>query len=178
LHGLTIVNYCHPHCQPFQSITRLPEKEAFEKAGELSAHHTGNAFGRFADFVNYYPRRISAEKWLYEQFVSLGGKPETEHPLYFVLQGSEYLHQWFDSGATYTLSLDQIRREHISFTFGNSAAKMDKPERKPPFLKNELYALVEEYGSADAFLDSIREVYTYIEVQLWSDTYIPMAIRS
>ncbi len=33
---LYIVNYCHPNCKPLQNIMRLPEKQAFEKAGELA----------------------------------------------------------------------------------------------------------------------------------------------
>ena len=33
---LYIVNYCHPNCKLLQNIMRLPEKQAFEKAGELA----------------------------------------------------------------------------------------------------------------------------------------------
>ena len=63
---LYIVNYCHPNCKPLQNIMRLPEKQAFEKAGELARKNPEtNAFYRFADFENYYPRRLKADSIIY-----------------------------------------------------------------------------------------------------------------
>lgn len=170
---LLIVSYCHPNCTPLQSITRLSETEAYQKAKELAEKHQDTAFGRFADFHNYYPRRIRTEKWLYDRFIQLGGQPSTEHPLYFVLHGSEYLDEWFSNGKITKLSINDIDTKHISFTFGDSMAKMDKPERKELFLKEDLFKYLDGYdGNINQFLDSIREQYTYIEVQLWNDMYI------
>ena len=168
---LYIVNYCNPNCTSLQSITRLPEIEAFALGKELSKQNKGEAFYRFADFSNYYPRRIRTEKWLYDWFITIGGEPETEHPLYFVLQRSDYLNEWFDRGEITRLPLNGIRAKHISFTFGDSMAKMDKPERRNPFLKNTLFELISHYGGIDIFLNSIKDQYTYIEAQLWSDGY-------
>lgn len=52
-------------------------------------------------------------------------------------------------------------------------AKMDKPERKELFLKEDLFKYLDDYyGNVNQFLDSISERYTYIEVQLWNDIYI------
>lgn len=178
MQALYIIHYCHPSCTPLQSITRLPEQEAYEKAKALSDQNKGDAFGRFADFHNYYPKRIRTEKWLYHHFVAIGGKPETEHPLYFVLQGSDYLESWFANGKATALPLFSISSEHISFTFGDSMAKMDKPERKDPFTKEELYRLIENNnGDISQFLDGIRQQYTYIEAQLWNDIYSHFAMR-
>jgi len=44
------------------------------------------SFNRFKDFVNYYPRRIATEKWLYDWFLRLGGEPKIKHPVCFVLK--------------------------------------------------------------------------------------------
>ncbi len=166
-----IVNYCNPNCTPLKSITRLPEIEAFLLAKKLSEQYKGEAFYRLADFANYYPRRIRTEKWLHDWFTKLGGEPETEHPLYFVLQRSDYLYEWFDSGPITRLPLSSINVKHISFTFGDSNSKMGKPERKNPFLKNTLFELISHYGNIDTFLDSIKDQYKYIEAQLWNDSY-------
>lgn len=154
-----------------KSITRLPEIEAFELARKLSEQYKGEAFFRLADFANYYPRRIRTEKWLYDWFIILGGEPETEHPLYFVLQRSDYLNEWFDRGEITRLPLNSISEKHISFTFGDSNSKMDKPERRDPILKNTLLELINHYGDIDIFLNSVKNQYTYIEAQLWNDGY-------
>ena len=78
---------------------RLPEKQAFEKAGELARKNPEtNAFYRFADFENYYPRRLKADSIIYRLFIELGGKPKEKHPLSFALQDSRYLDNWFGNG--------------------------------------------------------------------------------
>lgn len=169
--NLFIVNYCNPLCTPMYSITRLPENEAYAKAREF-ANNKGTAFGRFSDFENYYPRRIKTEKWLYEHFIESGGEPATGHPLYFVLQGSHYLNEWFEKGQITRLSLDDISSKHVSFTFGDSCAKMDKPERRNPFTKEELYSMIiANGGSVESLLSDIKEKWYYIEAQLWDDRY-------
>jgi hypothetical protein len=172
LKDLYIVNYCSEGCTPLKSITRMPEHEAYAMASELAASFQGTAFGRFADFENYYPRRIKAEKWLYDCFLEMGGRPQTRHPLYFVLHGSEYLDSWFGKGVVTRLDLSAVDEGHVSFTFGDSMAKMDKPERKPPFLKRELQGSIAEHGGVERFLEAVKKRYTYIEAQLWSDDYI------
>ncbi|MBH1939643.1 hypothetical protein I5677_01895 [Mobilitalea sibirica] len=172
MHEIYIVNYCNPNCSPLYSITRLSKAEAFAKAKELADSHSGTAFGRFADFENYYPRRIKTEEWLYNWFINLGGEPETKHPLYFVLHGSDFLDHWFGKGEVTKIPLADISSKHISFTFGDSMAKFDQPERKNPFLKETLYELINQFnGDVDRLLNSIIEEYKYIEVQLWNDKY-------
>lgn len=167
-----ITNYCNPNCSPFYSITRLSKSEAFSKAKDLSDKYSGIAFNRFADFENYYPGRIQTEEWLYNWFLKLGGEPDTKHPLYFVLQGSDFLDDWFEKGKVTKLSLNNISSKHISFTYGDSMAKFEKPERKNPFLKESLLELINHFnGDVNQFLSSIKEQYTYIEAQLWSDQY-------
>jgi len=170
---LFIISYCHPNCAPLHSITRLSETEAYQKAKDLAEKNQDTAFGRFADFHNYYSRRIRTEKWLYGQFIQLGGQPATEHPLYFILHGSKFLDDWFSNGKITKLSINNIDTRHISFTFGDSMAKMDKPEREDLFLKEDLFKYLNDYnGNINQFLDSIKEQYIYIEAQLWNDTYI------
>ncbi len=176
---LFIISYCHKNCTPLRSITRLSETEAYKKAKELSEKNQDTAFGRFADFKNYYPKRIHTENWLYNQFIQLGGQPETEHPLYFVLHGNDYLDNWFSNGEITKLSINNIDNRHISFTFGDSMAKIDKPERKDLLLKEDLYRYINDYNSdIERFLDSIKDKYIYIEAQVWSDLYLNQTIIS
>ena len=45
-----------------------------------AAHPKTTAFYRFSDSDNYYKLREAQDKYLYEAFVELGGKPETVVP--------------------------------------------------------------------------------------------------
>ncbi len=173
MHDLYIVHYCHPGCTPFSSITRLPEAEAYAAAELLARQNEGRAFSRFADFSNYYPLRIRTEEWLYDHFLALGGEPETNHPLYFTLADSDFLRDWFGGGERITaLPLTSIDARHISFTYGDSCARMDSPERRDPITKQTLLAEAAAHsGGPEAFLAEVQQRYRYIEAQLWNDSY-------
>jgi len=171
---INIVHYSHSECMPLHSITELPEKEAFEMAYKLGLNN-GTSFYRFKDFANYYSKRIKTEKWLYNWFIKSGGEPKTEHPLYFVLEGSDYLNEWFDKGKIIKISLSIIDAKHISFTIGDSCANFEKENRREPFLKEKLYEMIENHnGKTDDLLKIIYENYQYhyIECQLWNKEYV------
>jgi hypothetical protein len=96
---LELVNYCHPGCVPMLNIMRLPKDEAFCLADEMAEKHPETtAFYRFADFENYYALRLTQDEYLYERFKEMGGDPEEIHPLSFVVDGSDYLKEWFGNG--------------------------------------------------------------------------------
>lgn len=170
---LTLVNYRHSSSAPLKSITQLPEREAFEVAKALSARSECFAHRRFgADFPMYYEHRLRTEEWLYAQFVELGGAPETRHPYYFALERCESLKRNFECGQEIRLPLDIIDDKHVSFTYGDSVAVMNEPIRKPPFLKAELLARIDECGGdVNAFLSAIYAPYKLIEAQIWTDKY-------
>lgn len=65
---------------------------------------------------------ISSKK----EFIELGGLPEEKHPLSFVIEGSDYLRDWFGNGIESRLRLSDIQPCHISFTIGDSGAEKEK----------------------------------------------------
>lgn len=168
---LHIVNYCHQNCITIKNLIRLPEKQAFSLAYEMAANNPDTtAFYRFADFENYYSLRISQDEYLYEMFVSLGGKPKEKHPLSFVLQGSKFLNNWFDNGTITKIMLKDIPSEFVSFTLGDSGAIFQKTGTVTMYTKEMLYHNFKEYkGTIDEFMREIVEKYYFIEVQLWND---------
>lgn len=172
MNKLVLVNYCHPDCVPLKNIMRLSKEEAFQLAKELSdTHPETTAFYRFSDFDNYYSLRKTQDEYLYNEFVKLGGKPKTEHPLSFVLEGSNYLSEWFGNGIETRIPLNIIDEKHISFTFGDSGAEYGKNGFVKVLTAQDLRnILAEQNGDFDDFLDSIGK--HYVEVQLWSDEYI------
>jgi hypothetical protein len=170
---LYIVNYCHQNCIPLKNIIRLPEEEAFLLAQVLAVSNPNTtAFYRFADFKNYYSLRMSQDNYLYEMFISLGGKPKEKHPLSFVFQGSDFLNNWFDNGTITKLLLKDIPSEFVSFTLGDSGAKFQKTGTVTMYTKEMLYFKIKQYkGTIDEFIKEIVEKHNYIEVQLWNDYY-------
>ena len=168
---LEVVNYCHPDCEPLKNIMRLPKEEAFVMARQMAnAHPETTAFYRFADFINYYALREAQDRFLCEQFLELGGTPEEEHPLSFVIEGSDYLKEWFGVGKEVRISLNAIAEEHVSFTIGDSGALYQKNGTVELLTKTQLKNKIEAAGGVDVLLET--EGKKYIEVQLWSDRYI------
>jgi hypothetical protein len=163
------------------NICRLPQEEAFSLAYEMAVNNPETtAFYRFADFENYYPRRINTDKYLYELFIALGGNPVEKHPLSFVLQGSEFLDNWFGNGIVNRIKLKNIPSEFISFTLGDSMAVFKKNGERTlerhgeltMYTKEMLFDIIKKYdGTIDEYMNEIKEKYHYIEVQLWKDDY-------
>lgn len=177
LKGLSIVHYCHRNCEPLKNIMRLPREEAFALAKELARRNPGEtAFGRFADFEYYYPERLEVDRRLYERFVRLGGRPEQEHPLSFVLEGSEMLDGWFGHGAAIRAPLSSIPAEFVSFTYGDSMTVTKRRGDFTMLTKDALAKAIGDRGGIERFLDEVREEYRYIEVQVWEDGVVKKAL--
>lgn len=187
IEDLYIAHYCHPSCKPFQNICRLPKEEAFSQAYKMAADNFGaSAFYRFAEgekgFESYYPRRMMTDKYLYNKFISLGGKPVEKHPLSFVLHGSEWLDNWFGNGLTVKIKLSNIQSEYISFTLGDSMVMLLQKDgvrvseiqhgKLTMYTKEMLFNSINEYdGTVDDYMNHIADRWKYIEVQLWNDDY-------
>lgn len=168
---LTLVNYSHPDCTPLLNIMRLPKTDAFLLAKKMAdAHPETTAFYRFADFENYYALREAQDAYLHARFIELGGKPEEEHPLSFVLEGSAYLRAWFGNGTETRLPLREIDPAHISFTVGDSGADYQKNGRVALLTLEDLRRKLEPFESFEAFMAAASR--NYVEVQLWSDRYL------
>lgn len=174
INELYITNYSHPNCIPLQNIMRLSKEEAFRKAKELAqVNKDTTAFYRFADFENYYPRRLATDLMLYERFAALGGKPKEEHPLSFVLGESDYLKNWFGDGIQTKLFLKDIPGDSISFVYGDSMSTLERTGNFEMVTKEVLSERLGAYrGSVEEFWKEIEKKCYYIEVQLWDDRYL------
>ena len=166
---LYITHYYFPGTDPWKNIMLLPEKEAFRVAEQLANEHPNTtSFGRFADFVNYYPARKRADDFVRERFIELGGKPKLLHPYSFTLMECEYLREWFNSSDKITFDLEDIPDDQVSFTLGDSCALMLHGTEPVVLTKELLLERIEACdGSVDAFLKSSLGKYAYVEVQLW-----------
>lgn len=172
--NLFLVHYCHPNCKPFQNIMRLPKEKAFLLAEKLAKENPDTtAFYRFADFANYYPLRLKTDECLYDKFSRLGGKPKKKHPLSFVLQGSDYLNNWFGKGTSYKIKLSEICPDSVSFSLGDSCAQYEKTGKIKQLTEEQLLAQMNDFdGGVEAFMKYVSGHYSYIEAQLWDDAFL------
>ena len=131
----------------------------------------GNVYTRlFCYLVAVIPLMLALCR-LYDEFLAIGGKPETKHPLSFVVEGSKYLKEWFGNGIETRIPIHGIDRKHISFTLGDSGAEYGRNGSvKLLGLQDMTELLAKQTGDFDDFLNSIGK--QYVEVQLWSDKYI------
>ncbi|MBR5358384.1 MAG: hypothetical protein IK128_04140 [Clostridiales bacterium] len=166
---LLITHYFYPGTDPWKNIMNLPEEEAFRVAAELAAKHPDTtSFGRFADFINYYPNRKRADEYVREEFIKLGGSPKLLHPYSFVLGESEYLRKWFDTNDKIVLVLTEIPDDQISFTPGDSCALLIHGVRPAVLTKAMLLDGISACGgSVEEYCKKSLGKYAYIEVQLW-----------
>ena len=159
---LYITHYYFPGTDPWKNIMLLPSEDAFRVAEELAkAHPDTTSFGRFADFVNYYPARKSADEFVREKFIQLGGKPKLDHPYSFTLMECEYLRKWFDSSDKIIIDLEDVPDDQVSFTLGDSCALMIRGTEPVVLTKEMLLERIEACnGSVDTFLkESLQKFY-------------------
>lgn len=167
--ALYLVNYCHKNCKPLHNIMRLPKDQAFSLAARFAeANPDATAFGRFADFQYYYPERLEIDRRLHQRFIELGGQPQEEHPLSFVLQGSEMLDRWFGHGIVTRVPLETVPAGQLSFTYGDSMTVTKRLGGFTMLTKAGLYELLEKFpGSAQDFVAQINREHYYMEAQFW-----------
>lgn len=166
---MNIVHYYFPGTDPWKNIMNLPENEAFAKAKELADAHPGEAsFGRFDDFVNYYPTRKATDMYVYERFTEKGGRPELQHPYSFTLLECDYLQKWFSDGEKLVFDLEDIPEDQISFTIGDSCAQYGWGDRPEVLTRTELLQKIHACGgSVETLLKEYQGKFAYIEVHVW-----------
>lgn len=180
INGLSIVHYCHPDCRPLMNIMRLERSEAFAVARDMAARHPDTtAFYRFADFDNYYPRRMEADALLFERFSAIGFTPKERHPLSFVLEGSQYLGEWFGNGVEIRIPLAAVPSADVSFTFGDSMGVLKRNEPLRLVSKESLLVQMALFsGTLEEYMRMIDRECRYIEVQVWNDESVLDYLRN
>lgn len=108
--SICLVNYHPLNSEPLKSITRFSKKEAFEIAQKLYEENHVPGYERFGPgFESYYTLRMETEKWLYEEFIAIGGKPQTTHPLYFFVHDWDVVHKLWSVKIAEKIALDEIK---------------------------------------------------------------------
>lgn len=155
--------------EPFRSLTSLNEVEL---AAALKEMNENNSWGlnRFSD-PEYLPRRAIVENKIRHQFISIGGKSDLTHPIYFFLGRNENF-EINKNNKAYTISLKDIPDSQISFTYGDSMFCFNEDYRK---LKGGAYLSelcpklykIEDLEKIFSHQDFKSSDCLHIEAQLW-----------
>ena len=176
---LYLHRYYKDGLQPFRSTSELSDHEILRFMETHFPEHTWF----HADPLARIARRRKIESWMYREFVSLGGKPETEHPCYFTLNESPFLKEFAYYEGTpreIRIPLSAFSSTNVSFTYPDSffSEWLDRHQSDPLYLR-ELNGKV---LSLDEMLQLLRNkaipenVYMntpsggfqfYIEAQVW-----------
>jgi hypothetical protein len=178
LNELYVKHYCPLGCAPFMNFCRLPKEDAFILASEIAAKHPNDkTFSRFYDFESHYARRMDIEKLLHSTFMSLGGKPKEQHPIYFVLHKSKTLVDYMGESMLYEIKLADIPSNDISFTLDDSMVAYKRDGMFSMYTKETLQSHLANFnGTIDDYLLKLNEQYLCIEAQIWNDTILPLSI--
>ena len=88
-----------------------------------------------------------------------------------MIEGSDYLLDWFGKGTESRLRLQDILSCHISFTIGDSGADYRKYGNIKLLTMEDIKEQMLKYGNNfDTFMEATGR--HYIEAQLWTDKYI------
>lgn len=143
----TLTHFYRKGCQPFQSLTVLPEDEALSL---MQAFYVPGSviWERFEDPASYLRERRETEAWLLETFRGKGGRPVQECPVYMILGTSRWLRTHKDPITQATtgeiqLPLAIFGEDDVSFTFPDSmVTRMVVQERNPAYYQPELHGQV------------------------------------
>jgi len=155
--------------EPFRSLSDVPKGELHRVLQELNEV---NAWGlaRFSD-PEYIPRRVSVEQRLRAEFIIKGGRPTLGHPIYFFLGRNPQFEQ-HERNKSYLIRLENIPKDAISFTYGDSMFSLNEDYRK---LKGEGYLselcshvyTFEDLPALFSHRDLLTDMRLHIEAQLW-----------
>jgi hypothetical protein len=177
-----ITHYYRKGTPPFQSLSSLPEDQAL---GLMRLLADDTPFGaRFKDPERYLQNRRTSEAWVRSEFIRIGGRPQLDYPIYFVLGESQWLVKNAPDRSLHQeiqISLTAFDEGDLSFTYPDSmisfwlghdpTSVLYLPEfHGKVFTRREILALVDRMGDPEGGWgrNLPPELAPYIEAQVWN----------
>ena len=164
-----LTHYYERTLGPFRSLSDLPREDAESVLEGLRQRGDVFASRRSPEYVSV---RFELEERIRGLFIAKGGRPQREHPLYFILGTCGWCRTWYREPAELRLPLRLLDPAQVSFTYGDSFPAMrfqdGKPYRGQVYTLSELPGLVAQFDlpqiwNPDGKLGPER----YIEAQVW-----------
>lgn len=168
--------------EPFRSLSALSDEEAIRLMEGLCDDTPYGA--RFRDPAQYMRSRRQTERWVREEFIAKGGRPQAPYPIPMVLGQSKWMTRHSpdpDAHAEIRIPLSLFTEYDISFTYPDSMISLWFGSEKPAayympeyhgkvFTLSEILAIVEHRGLPEAEWDTNLPdgLAPYIEAQVWN----------
>ncbi len=172
-----LTHYYRPFSRPFLSLSDLPEPELSRVLDQIAEHEP---LPYRLTQPDYLPLRRRIEARMRTRFVEKGGRPDRQHPRYFVL--GEFSRWESDQSCKVQIPLRSVPACSVSFTLTDSFFNYRRANlrgvaiRKRPY-HEELYTLSELASQLEIYdlpteewrSNRDRRFEVYVEAQLWSD---------
>jgi len=180
--------YCERGTEPFRTLSALPDDEAIRIMESLFVEGSV-LWQRFERPAWYLEERKRTERWVRDEFVKKGGRPQAAYPVCLVLGSSPWIQRHAPAGgAEHRISLAAFGDADVSFTYPDSMISHWLGRDKPPayfqpayhgqvFTRAEILQIVKARGLPELGWESNlpSEMAHYIEAQVWNhdilDTY-------
>ncbi len=167
---------------PFQSLSALPDAEAIKIMEELC---DDTPFGmRFTNPSEYLRNRQDTERWVREEFIAKGGKPQAYYPIPMVLGSSKWMQKNApkrEGGTEIRIPLSVFTEQDVSFTYPDSMISRWFGREQPveyyqPDLHGKVFTLPEILSitalkglpEEDWEINLPDDLAPYIEAQIWN----------
>jgi hypothetical protein len=175
-----LIHYHHQDEPPFQNLSALTTIEALAVIERLRPR-SGAVYRRFADPEAYLQQRRSTERWLRQEFVQQGGKPQSAYPHYFVVGRSTWIEAGFEGEYRLVeLPIGAFPAKAVSFTYTDSMisdwlrSQTDQVFYQPEyhgrvFGLSEIGCIIDKFGlPGEAWRSEPNRRYDlFIEAQVW-----------
>lgn len=166
---------------PFRSLSALPDEEAIKIMNELYVDDP--VWGRFKNPAWYIQARRQIEQWLRHEFISKGGRPQEDYPIYMVVGACDMLENAAPDGqlAKIQVPISYFKEEDVSFTYIDSMFSYHLGQEKLPdyyqeqyhgkvFTLSEILSIIEERGEpVEGWWGNLpADFFPYIEAQVWN----------
>jgi len=168
--------------EPFLSLSALPDEEAVEI---MKALCDDTPYGRrFKDPIGYMQSRRETERWVREEFIAKGGRPQEPYPIPMVLGSSKWMVRVApvkELHAEIRIPLAVFTEYDVSFTYPDSMVSLWLGREKPVeyyqpeyhgkvFTVSEILSIVAARGLPEEEWETNlpSDLPPYIEAQVWN----------
>ena len=175
-----LTHYFKKGSKPFLTLSALNEEEALAIMKRLYVDDA--MWGRFRNPLKYIRERRQTENWVRENFITKGGKPVKQYPIYMVLGRCPALEENVRTGELQKIEipLAYFLEQEVSYTFVDSMYSLVLEKEKPEeyyqpayhgkvFTLTEIKGMIEKKGEPkEGWWGHLPEdFFPYIEAQVW-----------
>jgi hypothetical protein len=177
---MILTHYYHQDDEPFQTLSSLSVQAAMSVISSVR-DRPGAVYRRFSNPSQYLHQRRETERWVRAEFIKKGGKPISQYPQYFVVDGSIWIEDGYNGQSrSIQMPISDFNPDTVSFTYPDSMISYWlKSQTEQAFYRSEYHGrvftlseinlIIERVGIPDRewHTDESRKYDLFIEAQVW-----------